>query len=38
MHKYVLSTIVLAVLTATAGAGSLDADSFSGRTLDGSSR
>jgi hypothetical protein len=36
MHKYVLSTIVLAVLTATAGAGSLDADSFSGRTLDGS--
>jgi hypothetical protein len=36
MRRYVLITIVLAAVATTVGAGSLNADSVSGRTLDGS--
>src|SRR5690349_12141616 len=35
MRRYVLPTIVLAAVGAIVGAGSVSADSFSGRTLDG---
>jgi hypothetical protein len=36
MHRYVLSTIVVAALAASMAASSVKADSFSGRSLDGS--
>jgi hypothetical protein len=36
MHRYVLSTILLVTLATLAGTGSVSADSFTGRTLDGS--
>jgi hypothetical protein len=36
MHRYVLSTILIATLATLAGAGSVGADSISDRTLDGS--
>jgi hypothetical protein len=36
MHRYVLSTILLVTLVTLAATGSVSADSFTGRTLDGS--
>ena len=36
MHRYALSTILLVVVATTVGAGQVSADSFPGRTLDGS--
>ena len=36
MRRYVLTTLVLATVAATMGAGSVSADSFTARTIDGS--